>query len=148
MAIDSGEIVLSIDDSRVIAPTAPLDPARKELARYCDYLADGKVVLMRSPERHINHACDPNTFVLTLGDRRRVIARRDIAAGDEVTYDYCINGFGDAVWPCRCGAQRCRHTIHADFSTCRRNCSENICPCLTVGSSGGSRINSRRCARR
>jgi hypothetical protein len=70
---------------------------------------------MQSPERHINHSCDPNTFVRTLNGVRYVFALRDIAASAEVTYDYCINGFGDVVWMCHCGAPRCRGTIHSDF---------------------------------
>jgi hypothetical protein len=44
-----------------------------------------------------------------------VIALREIHAGEEITYDYCVNGYGDTVWTCRCGAARCRHSIHSDF---------------------------------
>ncbi len=46
---------------------------------------------------------------------RLVIALRGIAAEQEITYDYCINGYGDTVWTCHCGASRCRHVIHSDF---------------------------------
>jgi hypothetical protein len=52
-----GEIVLKIDDSRVVTDAQPLDPDRGEEERHCDYLAGGKVVLMRIPERFINHCC-------------------------------------------------------------------------------------------
>ncbi len=113
--IPRGNVVLDIDDSRVVTAGDPLDSNMGEFERHCDYLAAGKVVLMQYPERHINHSCDPNTHVQTIDGVRRVIALRDIRAGDEITYDYCINGFGDTVWMCKCGSFRCRHVIHSDF---------------------------------
>lgn len=57
-----GEVILKIDDSRVVTDADPLDPAKGEFEHHCDYLASGKVVLMQPPERFINHHCDPNTF--------------------------------------------------------------------------------------
>lgn len=108
-----GEILMAIDDSRTVDEDHPLQPGEQE--RHCDYLEKGQVVLMQSPERHINHSCDPNTYVKTFDGKRYVIARRAIQRGEEITYDYCINGDGEVVWDCHCGAKRCRHRIHSDF---------------------------------
>lgn len=108
-----GELVLEIDDSRVVDDVHPLGPS--ESPHHCDYLAHGKVVLMQFPERYINHSCDPNVYVASDEGRRLVIALRDIPAGEEIAYDYCINGGGDTMWICHCGAGRCRHTMHSDF---------------------------------
>ncbi len=108
-----GEAIHALDDSRVVGGARPLSPV--DDPRHCDYLAGGKVVLMQVPERHINHSCDPNIYVKTLRGRRFVIALRDIPAGQEITYDYCINSGGDTIWICHCGAARCRHEIHSDF---------------------------------
>lgn len=112
--IKKGGIVLRIDDSRVVDEEHPLDASKGETDTHCDWLIT-KVVLMQEPERYINHSCDPNTFVKTMLGARYVIALRDIAKDEEITYDYCINGFGDVTWTCACGSQRCRKTIHADF---------------------------------
>jgi uncharacterized protein len=109
----AGALVLVIDDSRIADAAHPLAPA--DDPRHCDYLAAGKVVLMQSPERYINHSCDPNVYVRTVDGKRLVVALRDIVAGEEVAYDYCINGYGNTVWTCHCHARRCRHTIHSDF---------------------------------
>lgn len=109
-----GKIVLVIDDSRIVTPEFPLDESRGEFEYHCDYLAD-RVVLMRYPERHINHSCDPNTFVKTILGVRHVFALQPISTGEEITYDYCINGFGDVIWECNCGSVWCRKTIHSDF---------------------------------
>jgi hypothetical protein len=108
-------VVLRIDDSRVVTPEAPLDPAQGEFEHHCDYLGSRGTVLMRWPERHINHSCDPNTYVRTLAGQRYVFALRPIAAGEEITYDYCVNGYGDTLWDCDCGAPRCQRRIHSDF---------------------------------
>jgi len=70
---------------------------------------------MRSPERHINSCCDPNTFVKTIDGIRHVVARRPIRSGEELTYDYIIDCHGGIVWQCRCGSERCRGTIVSSF---------------------------------
>jgi uncharacterized protein len=108
-----GEAIHELDDSRIVDDLHPLGPG--DDARHCDYLEAGTVVLMQPPERHINHSCDPNSYVKTLRGRRLVIALSDIQPGEEITYDYSINGGGDTVWTCHCSAARCRHQIHSDF---------------------------------
>jgi GNAT superfamily N-acetyltransferase len=113
--VSPGEVVLRIDDSRAVTATDPLDPARDEFEHHCDYLAGGRVVLMRPPERFINHACDPNTYIRTIAGDRYVVALRDIRPGEEVTYDYCVNGDGDTAWDCSCGSPACRRRHLSGF---------------------------------
>lgn len=60
-----------------------------------------------SVARFINHACVPNCKTELTGGRIWIVARREIAPGEELTYDY---GFPLNEWrrhPCRCGAPRC-----------------------------------------
>jgi uncharacterized protein len=60
-----------------------------------------------SVARFINHSCAPNCRTEVIRGRVWIVARRDIAAGEELTYDY---GFSLKEWrlhPCRCGAARC-----------------------------------------
>ena len=110
-----GEIILPIDDSRVVDDEHPLRPELGEFDYHCDYLAGNKVVLMRSPERHVNSCCDPNTYVKTVNGVRHVVARRPIKSGEEITYDYIIDCHGGIVWRCSCGSPRCRRTIVSSF---------------------------------
>ncbi len=66
-----------------------------------------------SVARFINHSCAPNCRTEVVRGRIWIVARRDIAAGEELTYDY---GFPVAEWrlhPCRCGAPRCAGFIVA-----------------------------------
>lgn len=73
--------------------------------------------------RFINHSCAPNCEAVE--DKRRIYieAIRDIAEGDELTYDYAYerDGTEDEAWEklyrCRCGAPTCRGTILAPKKT-------------------------------
>ncbi len=110
-----GEIILAIDDTRIVDDEHPLRPELGEFEFHCDYLANQTTVLMRSPERHINSCCDPNTFVKTIDNVRHQIARRPIKAGEELTSDYIIDCHGGIVWQCNCGSPRCRGRIVSSF---------------------------------
>ena len=109
-----GERILPIDDSRIVTADNPLDPSRGEYEHHCDWLG-ATVVYMQEPERYINLCCEPNAYVETVHGVRWVVAYRDIVAGDEITYDYCIDSFGDTIWGCHCGHPRCRKVHSADF---------------------------------
>lgn len=57
--------------------------------------------------RLINHSCAPNCHSEIVRGRIWIVARRDIAEGEELTFDY---GFPFVEWrlhPCRCGTKRC-----------------------------------------
>ena len=60
--------------------------------------------------RFINHSCDPNTFMRCTPARAEFYARRDIAAGEELTVDY-MDSHHDGRLACRCGTARCRGYI-------------------------------------
>jgi uncharacterized protein len=113
-AFRAGERIRRIKVAREITPEAPLREDRGERADHCDY-PDGRTVLLAFPDRHVNHSCDPSAWVRYEGDAASLVARRDLAAGDEITCDYNINITGGTAWPCRCGAARCRGVTHGDF---------------------------------
>lgn len=60
------------------------------------------------PADFMNHSCDPNVW---LNDEVALVARRDLAAGEELTIDYALfESDEDWVgrWECRCGTELCR----------------------------------------
>ena len=68
--------------------------------------------------RWINHSCTPNCRSFEDDDGRVYIeARRTIAKGDELTYDYRLSFEGRitrklrADYACRCGSKRCRGSL-------------------------------------
>lgn len=75
--------------------------------------------------RWINHSCDPNCEAAHLEsdagkkrkDRIYIEAMRDIAPGEELTYNYGITlvephtAKQKKIWACRCGAKNCTGTM-------------------------------------
>ncbi|GJP37269.1 hypothetical protein CLOM_g21700, partial [Closterium sp. NIES-68] len=63
----------------------------------------------------INHSCNPNCYsrvVLASAEERIVIfARRDIRAGEELTYDYRFDS-QDEQLACNCGSSACRGVVN------------------------------------
>jgi len=61
--------------------------------------------------RFVNHSCDPNCYTrpLLVDDTPRVViyAKRQIMAGEELTYDYKFP-LEEIKIPCHCGAKSCR----------------------------------------
>jgi len=69
----------------------------------------------------INHSCDPNCETDEVDDKVWVIALRDIAPGEELTYDYNLyDGDDGDEAPCSCGAKECRRTMYGEEEVERR----------------------------
>ena len=69
--------------------------------------------------RWINHSCAPNCFADEQGGRIFITALHNIAAGEELNYDYGLmlderyTKKLKAEYPCYCGAASCRGTLLA-----------------------------------
>ena len=84
-------------------------------------LDDGRVIdasVRGNAARWINHSCAPNCETEEDDDGRVFIyAKRAIAAGEELTYDYKLTVDPPITradirgYACRCGAKRCRGTM-------------------------------------
>jgi SET domain-containing protein len=68
----------------------------------------------------INHSCDPNCESEDFGGRIWVTAIRDIAAGEELTYEYNLHDSDDDDADCYCGAGSCRGTMFSADEVKRR----------------------------
>jgi len=110
----AGEPIRRVNVVREITPDAPIREDLGERVDHCSY-PDGRVVLWGFPDRHLNHSCDPNAWERHEGDSSCLVARRDIAAGEEITVDYNVNIADGTAWPCACGAARCRGEVAGDF---------------------------------
>jgi SET domain-containing protein len=73
-----------------------------------DMVIDGHCASM-----FINHSCDANCETSEIRGRVYVKSIRPIAAGDEITYDYCLYDGGDDPATCNCGAKKCRGTMYS-----------------------------------
>ena len=100
-----GEIVLRWDVSQQLSKEEASQASESEK----NYIAffDGKYILQKAPERHVNHSCEPNTFVKDFCD----IALRDIKKGEEITSDYSTVPVPSMNIKCNCGSEKCRGII-------------------------------------
>lgn len=56
--------------------------------------------------RLINHSCAPNAYIDIIDCKIWIMADRDIAAGEEITYDYSFDA--DELEECCCGSEKCK----------------------------------------
>lgn len=125
----AGVRIRQVNVVREVTAEHPIRPELGERIDHCDY-PDGRIVLIGPPDRHLNHSCDPNAYVLYEADACFIIARRDIVAGEEITCDYSLNVTGGDSWPCHCGAARCRGSVTGDFFQLPEDLQQEYRPCL------------------
>jgi len=84
-------------------------------------LGDGSVVIDgHCITMFINHSCDANCETSEEDGRVWVTAIKNIPAGAEITYDYCLYDGGDDEAICNCGAAKCRGTMYSKEEIRRR----------------------------
>jgi uncharacterized protein len=112
--IAAGTVVARLDGRHV--STADLRRILEAATSYVDTITiDDDLHLVLDPGQPIhfgNHSCDPTLWHT---DAFTLVARRDIAAGEEITVDYATQtteaGFR---MECRCGSERCRGVVTGD----------------------------------
>lgn len=60
-----------------------------------------------NPARWLNHSCAPNCEAELDEGRIWIVALRDLAAGEELTFNYGYDLADYRDFPCRCGAPAC-----------------------------------------
>ena len=68
----------------------------------------------------LNHSCNPNCETVEIDGRIWIKALRNIAPGEELTYEYNLHDSDDDDADCYCGAARCRGTMFSDDEVKRR----------------------------
>ncbi len=77
----------------------------------------------QNPARFINHSCAPNCEAVVEEGRIWIVATRDIADGEELTFNYGFDLEDYRNYPCRCGAADCVGYMVAEefFDHIRKN---------------------------
>ena len=84
-------------------------------------LGDGSTVIDgHCMAMFINHSCDPNCESDEEDGRVWIRAIKNIPAGAEITYDYCLYDGGEDPAQCNCGAKNCRGTMYSTEEIRRR----------------------------
>ena len=84
---------------------------------YGSVVIDGQCTAM-----YINHSCEPNCETIEEDGRIWIEAIRDIAPGEELTYDYCLYDSDpeDGEAHCNCRSAKCRGTLYSKQEVKRR----------------------------
>ena len=56
----AGEVIFDTSELRLVTAEDPLREGEEE--RHCDWLADGRQILLPEPARYINHCCNPSAW--------------------------------------------------------------------------------------
>ncbi|MDQ0073269.1 hypothetical protein J2W34_005077 [Variovorax boronicumulans] len=97
----------------------PHDPAQPNHTFYF-HIDDGRVIdgnVKGNDARWINHSCEPNCEADETDGRVYIKALRNIAAGEELNYDYGLiidEPYTPKLlseFPCWCGSEQCRGTL-------------------------------------
>ncbi len=82
----------------------------------CKHVIDGD-----SEAAFINHSCDPNCETDVIRARVIITAIRNIAAGEELTYDYNLyDGELNDHSLCYCGTKACRGSMYSEKEIAKR----------------------------
>ena len=89
-----------------------LDALPVERSRHAMQIDDGLYLVAEAPSApgdYVNHSCDPNCGIR---NGVLVVTMRDVAAGEELTFDYAMSDGDDYdEFACACGSPRCRGTV-------------------------------------
>ena len=81
---------------------------------------DGVIIDGFGTAMFINHSCNPNCETTDIRGHIYIVALRDIAAGEELTYEYNLHDSDDSSADCYCGASACRGTMFSEDEVERR----------------------------
>lgn len=102
--IKKGEVVLIFEGEPVKSVDLPKDIDLGDLFP----TGVDSYLIVHDPELLINHSCNPNAG---FSDDSILIAIRDIAPGEQVTFDYSTVGADGWEMDCLCGEKECRKRI-------------------------------------
>ena len=119
-AIRRGARVCEYDGPRFPKQVADKRYRGRSVTYLFSFGPDGTVIDGFGTAMFINHACSPNCE--TEEDRGRIFIRalRDIAAGEELTYEYNLHDSDEDDCTCFCGSPDCRGTMFSTEEVARR----------------------------
>ncbi len=118
--IRKGRRIVEYDGPRMTKAVADIRYADRWVTYLFGY-GDGDMVIDGfGTAMFINHCCDPNCETLDEEGHIFIVAMRDIAAGEELTFEYNLWDSDDDDQDCYCGVPTCRGTMFSEGELKRR----------------------------
>lgn len=113
---DRGEGVFATRSFRVggVVMVGYIDRELNHNQRHASQIGENRFVLHGGLLPKVNHSCDPNCGIRpNPTGAHDLIARKPIASGDEITFDYAMRNYSVEYFPsrCRCASDHCRSSI-------------------------------------
>ncbi len=112
--IPKGRRIIEYDGARISKEVADDLYADRPVTYLFSFGAKGEVIDGFGTAMFLNHSCDPNCE--TDEDRGGIFIRaiRNIAAGEELVYEYNLFDSDEDDADCYCGAPQCRGTMFSE----------------------------------
>lgn len=118
--IRRGTRVIEYDGPRLSKKEADDRYADRDITYLFGFGGKGEVIDGFGTAMFLNHSCAPNCETVEIRKRIFIQAIRDIAAGEELVYEYNLYDSDDDNADCYCGAPQCRRTMFSDEEVARR----------------------------
>ncbi len=118
--IPRGRRILEYDGPRIPKSVADDRYADKPVTYLFSIDGTEDVIDGFSAAMFVNHSCAPNCETEEDNGRVWIKAIRNIAAGEELVYEYNLHDSDDESANCYCGAPNCRRTMFSDDELKRR----------------------------
>jgi SET domain-containing protein len=117
-----GQRILEYDGPRLPKRQADERYANRVVTYLFGYGDNGDVIDGFGTGMFLNHSCAPNCATDERNGRVFINAIRDIAAGEELVYEYNLwDSEIEDLADCYCGAPQCRGTMYSEGEVKRRN---------------------------
>jgi SET domain-containing protein len=117
--IKKGTLVVEYDGPRFSKDEAD-ERYKNRFITYLFSIGKNQVIDGFGTAMFLNHCCDPNCETEEIDGHIWIKAIRDIAPGEELTYEYNLHDSDDDDADCYCGASKCRGTMFSDDEVKRR----------------------------
>jgi len=118
--IRKGTLIVEYTGPRITKEEADVKYADSPTT-YLFGVGDGSTVIDgHGAAMFLNHCCDPNCETEEIDGKVWIMAIRNIAAGEELTYDYHLYDGDEDEALCNCGAKTCRKSMYSPEELRRR----------------------------
>lgn len=118
--VREGGRVAEYDGPRMPKDEADLRYADRDITYLFGFAERNIVIDGFGTAMFINHCCEPNCQTEEVDDHIYIVAIRNIAAGEELTYEYHLYDSDADDQPCYCSTDSCRGTMFSAAEVKRR----------------------------